>query len=1085
MPMSPRRTAAAWLLASLAALSTLIAGCGGADPSADITITAAGPSQPVAPGGVAEFQMTVTNAGPNGVDGVLVENLLDSRLTLLEITCTATGGASCPSAPAAGMTLNLPANGALTFTVRASVPATGVLGLVLNSMGTRRVPEDPNLENNNAVATAIVGSAEVVVNYRVNEVVPGGSMANFVATVTNVGPGPTSNVGLAYQLPAGYSVSEIICEAFDGAICPDLNAATLVAPEMPAGGRLGLQLRVPVPPEARGDLVSTFTATAGGDNNLDNNTASATTTQVAPTANLAVTHTAPAGTVAGTDARYVGVAVNSGPNDSFNVKIDFTPPPGKTVGSVSCLSGGGAVCPASLGRSMTVPVVPLGGSLRFTFPVPVGTTEQGELTAVFQATADGDPASEDNTRATTTTVLAPNADLGVRHLVLSQVAAGAQASFTASVTNFGPDTARHVALTYTLADGYTADSIVCTAVGGAACPVPPSSTMLIDEMPAGSTLRFSVLVTARAAGSIRANFSASAAGDTQPGNDSVEAVATIVAPPSRLSVSQFAPAAAAAGGSTTFTATVTNGGPNPATQLILTQELLTAGYTISAVNCTASANATCPALPPNPGSASLTLNAGTLEVGASLQLRYTVQVPASAALGSPITARFGASAEGDPAVGDNLAEASTTVAAATANLAVSHSVAPSSSKGQDAVFVAVVANLGPSTARTVGLGFTTTPANLAVTASCAASGGAVCPASLADPVDALPVGGSLRWVMSVPTGALAVGSTLEGVFSATYSGDPEPSNNSAAALTQIAAAADVRNGDYFVAATDGRGYTLTLDFQAGTYTMAGSAFHRSGAFAPSGDGSFVVTGNERWRLGTDVVVGGFDFGGGVLPFVGGRKFVTSVSELPNADLNLVGRLIDAKGAATRANGARWISGSLQVCNSDAFLRAVICAASDLKTYSLSVNAAGLFTALEVATGQTFSFRVARSGTELVYLRTSGESTRLFQVGLLDNAVPSGGTVRGATSYGEWGASTISSTGYFFNGNGPSGPASRNAVLEPAGSSGPAGLRVGDRAPDGARIFVIQRPVLSVVVGARIQANGSPGIANGAIELGAH
>lgn len=1088
MPMSPRRTAAAWMLACLAALSMLIAGCGGADPSADIAITAVGPTQPVVPGGVVEFQMTVANSGPDSVDGVSVENLLDSRLTLLEISCSASGGATCPGAPAAGMTLNLPANGSLTFTVRASVPATGVLGLILNSMGTRQVPEDPNLTNNNAVASAIVGNAEIIVNYRVNETVPGGSTANFVATVTNVGPGATSNVTLAYTLPAGYAVSEFICEAFDGAICPDLNASTLTVPEMPAGGRIGLQIRVPIPPEARGDMVSSFTATAGGDNNPGNNTASATANLVSPTANLAVTlETKPVATVGGTDARFVGVVTNLGPNSSFNVKLAFTPPPGLAVGNISCQSGGDAVCPETLGTTMTVPLIPLGGWLGFTFPVPVAASQRGELTGIFQATADGDPASEDNTRATTTEVVAPNADVGVRNFVLSQVAAGSQATFSTSVTNFGPDTARLVALNFTLADGYEVDSITCTAVGGAACPSAPSTSMTIDEMSAGSRVDLSVLVTARAdlGGSIHANFSASTEGDPQPTNDSAEAVTTIVPPPARLSVNQFAPGVAAAGSTVTFTAFVVNGGPSEATQVVLTQALQSAGYSIVSVGCTASLGATCPLLPGNPDSATVTLNAGTLAVGASLQMRYTVRVPGAAVPGSLITARFSASADNDPAVDDNVVETSTAIAAATANLAVSHATTLETPKGYDAEFTAIVANLGPSKASAVALSFTPHPAELTYTLSCTATGGATCPdpAVLTNPID-LPVGGSLRFVVFVPTTTLAEGSTLDAVFTASYAGDPDLENNSAGAATRIGSAQDPRDGEYTVAATDGRGYTLTLDYVALTYAMVGPGINRSGSFTATADGGYQISGNERWRASADLVVGGFDFGAGVLPFVAGRSFLTSVSALPSAELNLVARIVDAGGASTRATGARWSPGRMQICTTEPFVSVGACAPGDLKTYALSVNASGLFTAFELASGQSFSFRVARADGGVVYQRTGGETTRVFQVGLVENAGPSGGTVQGAASDGAWGASTLSATSYQFSGSAPSGPVARAALLAPLGATAPLGLRVGDRSPDGARIFVLQQPMLSIVVGARNQLDGSPGIADGAIELGA-
>jgi len=79
--------------------------------------------------------------------------------------------------------------------------------------------------------------------------------------------------------------------------------------------------------------------------------------------------------------------------------------------------------------------------------------------------------------------------------------------------------------------------------------------------------------------------------------------------------------------------------------------------------------------------------------------------------------------------------------------------------------------------------------------------------------------------------------------------------------------------------------------------MSGNGVNASGSFAADASGTvYTVAGNARFRTATDLVVGGFDFGAGVKPFVAGRRFVTSAAELTHT-MNVFGLNFPVGGAA--------------------------------------------------------------------------------------------------------------------------------------------------------------------------------------------
>ena len=116
-------------------------------------------------GSVANYPMKVGNDGPDTARDVVIENIVGPGQTLSSVTCTASGGAVCPSTLGAVMSVpTLPNGGALDFLVSASIAPdlVGVISSTLRvtapgdqtsfnnvrtSSGTTRIATSPNSQS--------------------------------------------------------------------------------------------------------------------------------------------------------------------------------------------------------------------------------------------------------------------------------------------------------------------------------------------------------------------------------------------------------------------------------------------------------------------------------------------------------------------------------------------------------------------------------------------------------------------------------------------------------------------------------------------------------------------------------------------------------------------------------------------------------------------------------------------------------------------------------------------------------------------------------------------------------------------------
>ncbi len=135
--------------------------------NADLSITKTNNVTSVSPASATSYNIVVTNAGPSAANGALFADPAATGLSKTSVTCTAAGGAVCPTAPISIVTVEgatgiaiptLPSGGTVTFTVNANVTATS--GSVANTAtvtapaGTTEI----NTANNTATDTDTVNA---------------------------------------------------------------------------------------------------------------------------------------------------------------------------------------------------------------------------------------------------------------------------------------------------------------------------------------------------------------------------------------------------------------------------------------------------------------------------------------------------------------------------------------------------------------------------------------------------------------------------------------------------------------------------------------------------------------------------------------------------------------------------------------------------------------------------------------------------------------------------------------------------------------------------------------------------------------
>jgi uncharacterized repeat protein (TIGR01451 family) len=471
--------------------------------------------------------------------------------------------------------------------------------------------------------------------------------------------------------------------------------------------------------------------------------------RVKPTDSFDLTATSPEGTVIGSASTGAGNTATTGP-------LTVLP---RTNAAVYTLSEAGTAGSGTLMSDYSQSWSCTNAATDSTTPLPSGAGTSVQVS----------PAPGDDITCTVTNTQLP-ADLSLTSTpTSSSVQSGDDDGFNLTVGNSGPSSATSVVVSYPLPAGVTFVSAGpgCTFSGG-------TVTCTVGSLLSGGSASFPVVVKVAGAGGTQIANPASvrsATPDPNPGNNTASPLVTIT-PTADLSLSKTAsPTPGVPGTDQTFTLKARNAGPDPATD-VKVSDPLPAGvsYTSGDSGCTfAGGTVTC--------------TAASLAAGASQTFTIVTRLDNSLTVGVVNTATV-TSATVDPDPNNNSATANAPLGPV-ADLAITKTAStPTLVAGGQVTYTLTVQDKGPSDAAGVTVTDPLRPglklrSAIPSQGSCSIAAGVVCTlGTLAD-------GGSAQVLVTADVEANLAGQFKNVASVTSGQPDPESGNNSSASSVAV------------------------------------------------------------------------------------------------------------------------------------------------------------------------------------------------------------------------------------------------------------------------------------------------------------
>jgi len=728
-------------------------------------------------------------------------------------TVTATAGAA--SFVLSGGVLTAGTN--CTVAVNVATPATA--GTFTNTIPLTNIVTDQGVTETAVTANLVLISSSVTVNksFIPTTVAIGNTTAgnpNF-STLSiqirnnNAGAINLTGVGLTDNLIAlqpGLVVANPPTASFTGTGCAGatitapVGATQIVLSGATVNAAAICTLSVRVVGTISGNLINSVApqsiSSAQGVTNPLQGTA---TLAVTGSANLSITKTdGVTSAIPGSTTTYTIVVQNAGPNDVTGLGVNDAPPAGMTFTSWTCASTAGSICPASgSGPIATTVTVLNGGSVTFTVNAAIASSATGSITntaslAVPGSVIDTNPVSS----ASDTDTLTPVADLAIsKSDGVTTVIPGGPTTYTIVVSNSGPSNATGATVADILPAAITSDTFTAVGSGGASGFTASGSGNINDtvNLPVGGTITYTLIanIASGATGTLANTATVTApAGVTDPNLSNNTATDTdTLTPQANLAISKTDGVTSVnAGGTTTYTIVVSNGGLSAANGAVFTDPAV-ANLSVTSVTCgSASGGASCPtvanttiALMQGAGIVIPTLPPGgsvTFTVKATVAGNATGSITNTANVAAPVGVT-------DPNLSNNTATDTDTINLI-ADLAITKSDGVTSvDPGGTTTYTIVVSNSGPSNVTGATVTDILPPAISSDTFTAVGSGGASGftasgSGNINDTVN-LPVSGTITYTLhaniaSSATGTLVNTATVTAPVGVT---DPNPGNNTA------------------------------------------------------------------------------------------------------------------------------------------------------------------------------------------------------------------------------------------------------------------------------------------------------------------
>jgi uncharacterized repeat protein (TIGR01451 family) len=449
----------------------------------------------------------------------------------------------------------------------------------------------PRLEH---LEDRLAPTADVAITETASAFVSAGAPLTYTVTLTNNGPDAATGVVLTDALtfnpasgifvPGSGAITPAVTnpDSFTNILTP-LGFTSTANADIPSGNSdtfflsFGTDATAPNGGTVTSDASVTGTNIAGAGPT----TASVTTTVTQPTT-LTLTKDGPDTATAGTNATYTLTLTNTGAADAFNVNLTDMLPAGETVLSERQTGGPDLFTDTTAGNTPSFNVATMGTGNTDTFQVIAaigsGVADGSILTETASVTAANSPTNS----ASADTAIGTSANLAVSKTGPATVTAGADATYTITITNAGPSDAQGVLLSDTLPTGGTFVSITpaagnpdnfapFTVSGGGLSSNPAGVTVA-----AGNTDVFTLVESAASSLASGAAFDDTASVTTTTSNTSTETSATVVgtvADTANLVLTKTGPASATEGDTITYTLSLTNTGPSDAQGVVVTDIL--------------------------------------------------------------------------------------------------------------------------------------------------------------------------------------------------------------------------------------------------------------------------------------------------------------------------------------------------------------------------------------------------------------------------------------------------------------------------------------------------------------------------------
>jgi len=584
--------------------------------------------------------LTVTNANTSAQNDFGLVDTFPPGMTAAGAATTNCGN-GVANASVGGNTLSIAggdvaANGSCTITVPVLLAAPGPY---VNKQSN--ITADAVINTNGVTATVTAIVPPTASKAFSTSPIQTGSPTTLTITLNNPNASTAlSGVSLTDALPAGtyVYVTPTAGNTCGGTFAPAAadTTLTLTGGAIAANGSCQLTVQVTGNPGSYTNVIPAGGLKSDAGDNVDPATALLV---IGGPVHLSTTKSGSATGVNGGTAAYTVTYTNS---TTFAAPVTIADPLGAyTAFSWSCAGSGGAVCPAASGSGAITAALTMPANSALTYAVTATLPQTGN-SATNTSTigvAPGNPSYTedpgelgDNTASVTTT-MTRSSDITISKTDgVTQVTAGLTTTYTVVVSNVGPSNATGVLVKDAPGAGLTLQGVVCSgASNGAACPVAGVSVAnligsgIAVDLPASGTLTFTVvaLVDPGTTGSVTNVASATHPDSNGGAPRTATDVDTVQVAPGLQIQKTDGVTSVTAGSMTTYTISVTNGGPSSIVGAIV-KDAPSSGLTLQSVSCgSANGGAACPS------AANVTVAALT-GAGIAVDLPVSVTPPAAA-----------------------------------------------------------------------------------------------------------------------------------------------------------------------------------------------------------------------------------------------------------------------------------------------------------------------------------------------------------------------------------------------------------------------------------------------------------------------